>query len=111
MLNKGFLPVTIISLVFVFLIARGCGSSSAMRIDDIGVGVSNRTQASIDGQVLDLTADLDPSQAPEMVKQAYLKGAKLKKEGKELLAFVIQELSNSETCLQSAYPKAQPVFH
>lgn len=96
MLNKGFLPVTIISLVFVFLIARGCGSSSsALRIEDVGVGVSNRTQATLDGQVLDLTADLDPSQAPEMVKQAYMKGAQLKKEGKDLLAFVIQELSNS----------------
>jgi len=95
MLNKGFLPVTIISLVFVFLIARGCGSSPSMRIDDVGVGVSNRTQASIDGAVLDLTSDLDPAQVPEMVKQSYLKGAQLKKEGKDLLGFVIQDLSNS----------------
>lgn len=94
MLNKGFLPVTIIALVLVFLISRGCGSSS-MSIDDVGVGVSNRTQANVGGEVLDLTADLDPAQVPEMVKQAYLKGAELKKTDKELLTFVIQELSNT----------------
>ena len=95
MLNKSFLPATIIGLVFLFLIARGCGTSDQQRLSyrDVGVGVGQYTTAQIDGVQLDLTADLDPAQVPEIIKSSYMDGAKLKKEGQELLSFVIQDAS------------------
>jgi hypothetical protein len=95
MLNKNFLPATIIGLLFLFLLARGCGTSGQQRLSyqDVGVGVGQYSTAQLNGEQLDLTADLDPAQVPEIIKSSYLDGAKLKKEGKELLSFVIQDAS------------------
>ena len=104
MLNKNFLPITIVGLVFLFLIGRGCDSpkekldvsdaGKKLDVSSVGVGVSQRTTAVLDGEKLDLTADLDPAQVPEIVKLAYLEGAKLEKKDNELLTYVIKEVSN-----------------
>jgi uncharacterized membrane protein YgcG len=103
MLNKSFLPATVIGLIFLFLIARGCGSSEQERLSyrDVGVGVSQYSSATVNGVELDLSADLDPSQVPAIVESAYKDGARLKKEGKELLSFVIQDVSQKVSSIST----------
>ena len=111
MLNKNFLPITIVGLVFLFLIGRGCDSpkqqlevsdvGKKLDVSSVGVGVSQRTTAMLNGEKLDLTSELDPAQVPEIVKMAYLEGAKLEKKDKELLTYVIQEVSTKTAAIST----------
>lgn len=100
MLDKLFLPFTMFMLVTIFLIAKGCGGNE-MSYHHVGVGVSSSTIAYLQGEKLDLSSELDPSQIPEIVKMAYLESAELKKEGKDQLAFVIQRVSQKISDISS----------
>lgn len=103
MLNKAFLPITLISLLFIFMISRGCSSShhEIVSVEGTGVGVSMPTQARVGSTVLDLSADLDPAQVPEIVKQSYMAGASQKLQGKELVSYVIQDVSEKVSAIST----------
>ncbi|MBF0197567.1 MAG: hypothetical protein HQL32_07645 [Planctomycetes bacterium] len=85
-------PFKILYFIAFCLTLAGCGSEE-YDYSNMGVGVSKRTVAVLQGENLDLSSELDPAQVPEIVKEAYLEGADLKKEGKELVQFVIQDIS------------------
>ena len=87
-------------LVVIFLFARGCGNEE-INYQNVGVGVSPTTVAYLKGEKLDLSSELDPSQVPEIIKSSYLQGAQLKKEGKELVSFVIQDVSQKIAAISS----------
>ncbi len=100
MLNQSFLPFTIIMLMVIFTFARGCGSDD-VNYQNVGVGMPQQTMAYLNGEKLDLSSELDPAQVPELVKESYLQAANLKKEGKELISFVIQDISKKVAAISS----------
>jgi hypothetical protein len=104
MLNNNFLPITVIGIVFIILMARGCGGPERIdsyNSDGVGFGVSSQSSARLGEVVLDLTQELDPAQVPEIIKSSYLEGAKNKLEGKELISFVIQDASQKISSISS----------
>lgn len=78
-----------------------CGGGENTDYSNVGVGVSKRTTAFLKGEKLDLSSELDPSQVPEIVKLSYLEGIELKKKGKELVKFVIQDISQKIAAISS----------
>ena len=84
----------ILLLCFVIPVACvGCGADE-YNYENVGVAVSKRTTAYLQGDKLDLTSELDPAQVPDIIKASYLEAAELKKSGKDLVKFVIQDVSN-----------------
>lgn len=92
----------LLTLFFTVLLLIGCGEEEkAIDYSNLGVGVSKRTVAYLKGEKLDLSSELDPSQVPEIVKESYLEAAQLNKKGKEIIKYVIQDVSQKVASISS----------
>jgi hypothetical protein len=91
---KKIINLSFISLCFLIPISCiGCGDDE-YNYGNVGVGVSKRTVAFLNGDKLDLSSELDPAQIPEIIKNSYIEAAELKKKDKELIRYVIQDISS-----------------
>lgn len=81
--------VTLMLVSFSLWILGGC-CSERYDTNNVGVGVSGIVNSY--GEI-DLSKDLDASKLPDLIKEAYVDGAKKKLKGEDLQRFVVRQLS------------------